>query len=89
MLNGFERSIHLWIGKNIIQFYKNSGHLEFPRKHAAILDFVCFCTFFKSKCSFFVCITAQYYLVNSDAAYSAEETINKIKLLSLPIKSHL
>ena len=29
------------------------------------------------------------YFVNSDAAYSAEETINKIKLLSLPIISLL
>ena len=26
---------------------QNSGHLEFPRKHAAILDFVCFWTFLK------------------------------------------
>ena len=69
---------------------KNSGHLEFQRKHAAILDFVCFWTFFKKIFSSFVCITAQYnYVVNSDAAYSEEETINKIKLLSLPIKSLL
>ena len=29
------------------------------------------------------------YVVNSDAAYSAEETINIIKLLSLSIKSLL
>ena len=29
------------------------------------------------------------YVVNSDAAYSGEETINKIKLPSLPIKSLL
>ena len=29
------------------------------------------------------------YVVNSDAAYSAEETINTINLLSLPIKSLL
>ena len=29
------------------------------------------------------------YVVNSDAAYSAEETINKIKLVSLSIKSLL
>ena len=44
ILNGFEISIHLWIGNDIIiyiiQFYNNSGHLEFPRKHATILDFV-------------------------------------------------
>ena len=82
--------IHLWIGKDI-QFYKNSGHLEFQRKHAAILDFVCFWTFlnkyFPPSCVSLHNIIN--YVVNSDAAYSAKETINKTKLLSLPIKSLL
>ena len=74
-----------------MQFYKNSGHLEFPRKHAAILDFVCFWTFFKKLFSSFVYITAQYILLILvlHRAYSAEETINEIKLLSLSIKSLL
>ena len=42
------------------QFYKNSGHLEFSRKHSALLDFVVFLLFLKN--SSFMCITAQYKL---------------------------
>ena len=71
----------------------------FIKKIAAILNFhvnmppswiLCVFGPFKKKIfSSFVCITAQYYVVNYHAAYSAEETINKIKLLSLPIKSLL
>ena len=69
---------------------QNSGHLEFQRKHAAILDFVCFWTFlrkyFPPSC---VSLHNILYVVNYDATYSAEQTINKIKLLRLPIKSLL
>ena len=74
--------------KTYIQFYKNSGHLEFQRKHAVILDFVFFGPFLKK---YFPpsCVSLTLCVVNSDAAYSAEETKNKIRLLSLPIKSLL
>ena len=65
--------------------YKNSGHLEFPRKHAAILDFVWVWPFF----NYFPLSCVSLHNINSDAAYSAEETINIIKLLSLSIKSLL
>ena len=59
-------------------FYKNSGHLG-ARQDAAILDLASFWTFFKNICSSCVqLVISQVYVVNSDAAYSAEETINKI-----------
>ena len=68
---------------------QKSGHLEFPRKHAVILDFVCFWTFLKKNIFLLRVHHCTIYVVNSDAAYSAEETINKIHLLSLQIKSLL
>ena len=75
--------------KTYIQFYKNSGHLEFPRKHAAILDFVCFWTFLKKNIFLLRVHHCTICVVNADTEYSAEETINKINLFSLPIKSLL
>ena len=56
-----------------IQFCKNSSHLEFPRKHAAILDFVCFWIFLTKLSSPFGCITAQSMLYSD-----ADETVNEI-----------
>ena len=77
----------MWIGTDIYNLKINSGHLEFPRKHAAILDFVCFWTFFKKIFFLFRVHHCTIYVVNSVAVYSAEETINEMKLLSLSIKS--
>ena len=42
----FQRRTHPYVDREWhTQFYKNSGHLKFPCKHVAILDFVCFWTF--------------------------------------------
>ena len=62
--------------KTYIQFYKNIGHLEFSRKHAAILDFVCILDLFKIYIFLLRVYHCTIYFVNSDDAYSAEETIN-------------
>ena len=54
------------------------------------MDFVYFWTFLKNIYIFLLRVHhCTIYVVNYHAAYSAEETINEIKLLSLPIKSLL
>ena len=54
---------------------KNSSHLEFPHKHAAILDFVCFWTFFNKIIFPLRVHHCTIYVIYYDAAYSAEETV--------------
>ena len=88
ILNGFERSIHLWIGKDIYNFTKIAAILNF---HVNMPPswILCFWTFLKKNIFLLRVHHCTIYVVNSDAAYSAQETINKINLLSLPIKSLL
>ena len=75
ILDVFERSIHTWIANDVYNFYKNSGHLEFQRKPAAILDFVCFWTFINKIIFPLREHHCTIYVIYSDAAYSAEDTV--------------
>ena len=62
ILNGFERSIHLWIGKDIYNFTKIAAILNF---HVNMPPYWILCVFglLKKKLfSSFVCVTAQYVL---------------------------
>ena len=58
-----------------IQFFKNSGHLEFSRKHAAILDFVVFFYLFKTIIFLLHMHHCTVFATNSDASYSSEENM--------------
>ena len=69
-----------------IRFFKNSGHLEFSLKHAAILDLVCFCTFILKIIFLLHVHHCTVFITNSDASYSSEENIYiEHNLASLPI----
>ena len=74
--NGFERSIHLWIGDDVYKLSKIAAILNFHVNMPPSWIFgVCF-DLYKKLVSSFMCITAQYnYVIHSDATYSAEETI--------------
>ena len=62
ILNGFERSIHLWIGKDIYNFTKIAAILNFHLNMPPSWIVCVFGPFFKKICYSFVCITAQYML---------------------------
>ena len=78
----------MWIGKDIYHFTKIAAILNF---HGNMPPSWILCVFgpFLKKNVILRVHHCTIYVVSSDAAYSAEETINKIKLLSLPIKSLL
>ena len=83
ILNGFKRSIHLWIGKDIYNFKKMAAILNFQVNMPPSWILCVFGPFLKKNSFLLRMHHCTIYVVNSDAAYSVEEIINKINLLSL------